>query len=62
MSAEIPLSHVGLDEMLVTRWLARFMASSAQIGSFEFFLRAELTFLVGSLTSQLGSLMSQLAS
>jgi hypothetical protein len=28
---------VGLDEMLVARWLARFMVSSAWIGSFEFF-------------------------
>jgi hypothetical protein len=26
-------SRVGLDEMLVARWLARFMASSARIGS-----------------------------
>jgi hypothetical protein len=26
-------SNVGLDEMLVARWLARFMVSSARLGS-----------------------------
>jgi hypothetical protein len=29
--------QLGLDEMLVARWLARFMVSSARIDSFEFF-------------------------
>jgi hypothetical protein len=28
--------YLGLDEMLVARWLARFMVSSTRIGSFEF--------------------------
>jgi hypothetical protein len=40
-----PYYKVGLDEMLVARWLARFMVSSARLGSAR----------LNSLTSQLAS-------
>jgi hypothetical protein len=32
-----PRVIVGLDEILVARWLARFVVNSAWIGSFKFF-------------------------
>jgi hypothetical protein len=34
---DTPYIRIGLDKMLVSRWLTRFMISSTWISSFEFF-------------------------
>jgi hypothetical protein len=34
---QVATLQVGLDEILMARWLARFMVGSARIDSFEFF-------------------------